>query len=173
MINNTSIGLAVRALDAKRYVSEAWRDFTGRFPPLVRVPDNNQQVSLPEELSHVIAAYVHALKTIKRDFAGIPMFVAYQPYMARLDDRGFAGFSTDTMEDYLRLYPLFIEETRNALAGYLDDDWTFFDVHGWYGQTMLGTRPPGDGVHLDDELQVIVGEEVARRLVPLVCGARR
>ena len=101
------------------------------------------------------------------------MLVAFQPYMARPTNRGRSPLSENEMEEYIKRYEAFIEQSAKQLAGYLNDKWIIFNVHEFYSLTLLEKLPPGDGVHLDDEKQMIIGTELARRVRPWICGDPR
>lgn len=158
--DHTALGFSVRASFAGDFERARAKDFENRFLP----PEHQEG----DRFRSIVPIYVHAMKSIKRDFQGIPMMVVFQPYMARPDNPGAAALSAMEIKSYLPRYERFIDESRKQLSGYLNGNWTFFDGHRFYADKLL-QLPPEDGVHLGDDKQRIFGEEMARRIAPWAC----
>lgn len=99
---------------------------------------------------------VHSLKSIKRDFDGVPVMVAWQPIRMELihvKDILPAGF-------YDRMY----ERTRDALSGYMNGEWFFVNVH------QMGVKEPKAGfeTHLDDQAHALVGQVLSDQVGALI-----
>jgi hypothetical protein len=100
----------------------------------------------------VMPMVVRSLKSIKRDFEGVPVLLAWQPVRFEFD--------------YLKgrfppeVYDRMFESTRRAVAGYLDDRWYFVNLH------RLGMEQPqlNFQTHLDDRAHAVVGKLLAGQI---------
>jgi hypothetical protein len=162
IVEHTSLGFAIRSLFVGRYERAERAEYISRFMTAKEAAD--------EPWKGIVPTYVNAHKSIKRDFSGIPMLMAFQPYMARPTNRGRSYLSAKDIPEYIKRYETFIEKSSEQLTGYMNDKWIIFNVHEFYALNLLEKFPPGDGVHLDDEKQRIIGEELARRVLPWICG---
>jgi lysophospholipase L1-like esterase len=152
LMRNTSIGLGLKvALGWPHYEGRARADYaqlTGRrVKPMQEVID---EVAVPQ--------LVNSLASIKRDFGGVPVLVAWQAI-----DREFEIFKDDLDPGfYGRMY----DRVRSELAGYVNPAWYFFNVHD------LGRVNPeaGFGTHLDDAAHAVTGRALADEIAPLVPG---
>ena len=79
-------------------------------------------------------------------------------------------FSAEWMVKNVNLPAQISNGAQQQLTGYLNDKWIIFNVHQFYSLNLLEKFPPGDGVHLDDEKQRIIEEELAHRVRPWICG---
>jgi hypothetical protein len=99
---------------------------------------------------------IHGLKSIKRDFLGIPIVLAWQ-LVAPKEFPPYAGLEEN---DYNGFYDEVVKETR----GYVNDDWLFINVSREFEnspQSYLGT-------HLGNEGQVVVADFLADRMLDLI-----
>lgn len=102
--------------------------------------------------------HIHAIKSIKRDFLGIPIVVAFQP----IDMRQFVPY---IYEDYLK----YISTMKARLAGYYNNDWHFLNLHEhWDKQKLWKTGTLYYGVHMMDKHQRKVAELIANKLTPVL-----
>ena len=161
IFEHTGLGLAIRTTFIADYEEAAAKDYRQRF-----LSDDE---IVTARFKGVVPQYVHAHKSIKRDFSGIPILVAYQPYMARPGNRGQAGMTDAQIAEYLPRYEAFIKETSQQLRGNMNDEWLFFNAHAFYQERMLKDFDPKDGVHMSDEKQQIFGAELARLAARWVC----
>ncbi len=103
-----------------------------------------------------LPTYVHALKSIKRDFQGIRMLVMFQAVDWR------QAFPFADLE-----YGQFTGAAEKRLTGYLNDKWYFLNMHSiWKQENLYEKGVMFYGMHLTDYLQAFVTEEVMRQ-VPL------
>jgi len=105
----------------------------------------------------VIPLHVHSLQSIKRDFRGIPILLAWQAVhgVELVDYERKLG--TDF---YNRTYT----EVRRQLEGYENDRWYFVNIH----QLVENRRDGRFGTHLDDAAHKIVATLLAEHLEPHV-----
>ncbi len=90
--------------------------------------------------------YINALKSIKRDFEGIPMIVAFQP----IDWRQAAPFMDPEYDDL-------ITATISQLTNYKNSDWLFLNVDEYWEREnlfALTSEGLGYGVHLPNNGQL-------------------
>jgi len=55
------------------------------------------------------------------------------------------------------------------LSGYLNGDWLIIDMDRYYQENLAARFPPGDGIHLGDEQQLLVSAELGRQAFPAIC----
>ena len=108
----------------------------------------------PDVHQIIIKQYVDALKSIKRDFQGIPMLIVFQP----------------TWTYYGDFYPVFRAETIRELSGYVNDDWYFYDLQavvqkGWLFDKIF---VPHDDCHASDAGHVIISDFMEPELTKVV-----
>lgn len=105
----------------------------------------------------VIPFYTNALKSIKRDFMGIPMLIVTQPAdYSHLGERGVPS------------YHQFIDESWAELQGYMNDDWYHLDLQRHWEENGYLALPNYGSVHFGDEGQRLIAEKIAEVLVPLI-----
>jgi hypothetical protein len=145
-MRRTSLGLGVK-------IAFGWDYFLKRSKEGYLAARGLKAGSMQEFLdAYVTPLLVHSLKSIKRDFEGVPILLAWQPALLEfplLQD----GISR---EFYDRMY----EQTRRAVAGYRNDRWFFLNVH------QYGAERPQLGLetHLDDANHAIVGKLLAGQI---------
>jgi hypothetical protein len=99
-----------------------------------------------------LVGFVHGLKSIKRDFRGIPMTVAMQP----TDMRQHVPYMYDEYKEFIRRV---IDQT----AGYYNKDWQFLDINGfWDTHKLWSDGTLYYGVHMLDTQQKLVAKLIAR-----------
>jgi hypothetical protein len=98
---------------------------------------------------------VHALKSIKRDFEGVPIMVAWQAV-----DKEMGILQRKNIISGPGFYDHMYERCRSELGGYLNDQWYFFNVH------RVAEEQPRLGLqtHLSDSAHQVVGLLLAGRV---------
>lgn len=173
IMHHTGAGLAIRSFFLGRFSEEATEDFLNRFPKGHSFDLNKLPQKWPDIYPYLIPNYVRALKSIKRDFLGIPIVVAFQPIMSTPENMDKYGIRCpQTLKSELKAYEKFRAAAKEQLDGYLNSDWLFFDAHDYYHTHMAGKFRPDDGIHLSDEKSKILGEEMARRILPLIRSSK-
>jgi hypothetical protein len=149
MMRRTSFGLGLK-------IAFGWEHFKKRSVDSyeeargMRIPTGQQVV---DEMATPLL--IHALKSIKRDFEGVPILLAWQAVSKEigvlhhnqiLSSPGF----------YDRMY----ERCRSELGGYLNDRWYFFNVN------RVGEEQPQLGLetHLSDNTHQVVSMLLASRV---------
>jgi len=99
---------------------------------------------------------IGGLQSIKRDFLGIPVVLAWQA-VAPKEFPYAEGWSA-------KGYDAFYAAVKSALEGYMNDDWLFINVH----QHFLHDPKPYIGTHLGNEGHIAVADLIAERMAPLV-----
>ncbi len=102
--------------------------------------------------------YINSLKSIKRDFPGIPIMIAWQAIENAPDEFVSYGDPMRTIEP--DFYNKMFEKAKAALTNYVDDKWIFLNVH-----KMLEDDHRLFGFHLTQEAQAIVGDVTAQGLL--------
>jgi len=106
----------------------------------------------------VVPLYIHSLKSIKRDFPGIPIMVVWQAIENEPDEFGPYGDPKRKFgENY---YNEMFERAKAATQSYLDDKWVYLNVH-----RMYDPDPRLFGFHMTPEAQAVVGDAIAQRLM--------
>lgn len=164
-MTRTKLGPALRYLAYPDQPNVFWNEtFANRF----------RYANAPSVEQGRIDSYVHGLQSIKRDFLGIPILVAYQPFLFRLGKRGAAGMPDAHIPEYLELYERFREVTSNRLKDYMNDQWRFVDVHQIMEETYLPhfdqKTATLDGVHLSNLEHGIVAKLLVPHVSELLCG---
>jgi hypothetical protein len=99
---------------------------------------------------------IHSLKSIKRDFEGVPILLAWQA----------VGTDFDMLQGNFppAYYDAMYERTRREVGGYLNDRWYFLNVH------QAGKGPPALGLstHLSDKAQSLVGTLLAAEVANIM-----
>lgn len=107
--------------------------------------------------------HIHAIKSIKRDFSGVPILMAFQP----IDMRQYVPYIYDDYQKY-------ISTMRERLTGYYNDDWYFLNLHEyWDREKLWKTGVLYYGVHMMDKHQKIVAELIADKLAPELLKFRK
>jgi len=154
VMNRSNLGIALRLLtdydDTLDRAKVGYRESRG-------VPSTDAQTMFDER---VIPFYVHALKSIKRDYEGISMMVAWQ---ALAPDEIASGTAVLGDDFYNRMY----EEANRQLTGYLNEKWYFLNVHRHFEHEP---RPPGIRAHLSDEGHGLVADLIAREIEAQIFG---
>jgi hypothetical protein len=176
LMRATNFGLALRSLSAQYYGGVGAQKYTSRYPDLIKLgggfdlTDERQLTVYLENITKPL--FIHAFKSMKRDFRGIPIMIAWQAYMFPVD-KGLDP-SIDVTISVRHLHKLYENLRRSAekeLRGYINDDWYFFDTHEYYHKNLGSRFGPGDGVHLTDEKTDVVSDAIAEALFPALCRA--
>lgn len=181
LMKETAVPLAIRSFQINAEIQAALDDYNSRFPAVERTGE-----SVVREL--VIPLYVHALKSIKRDFQGVPVALAFQPYGLTPASKTFQNYLTDKnpgvveynkrfridvalgIDWFLEAYTGVFAAARNRLEGYLNDDWLFVDSHSFFRTNLLGNVDAGDGVHFSGPIQEQIARHLADELFPFLCS---
>lgn len=106
----------------------------------------------------VVPLYIHSLRSIKRDFPGIPVMVAWQAIENEPDEFGPYGDPKKKFGD--NYYNEMYERAKAATQNYRDGKWIYFNVH-----RMYDPDPRLFGFHMTAEAQGVVGDAIAQRLM--------
>jgi hypothetical protein len=97
-----------------------------------------------------LPTYVHALRSIKRDFQGIPMMVMFQA----IDWRQAFPFVDQEYDDWTG-------RTEAQLKGHVNNDWIFYNLHQeWKKRDLFKKAVLYYGLHLPSGMQEIVADMV-------------
>jgi hypothetical protein len=77
-----------------------------------------------DRVDYPLKNYIHAFKSIKRDFAGIPIMIAFQPNAGLW----YADIVKDGFDNL-------VKKTPEQLKGYINDRWYFCNVHEHFRQS--------------------------------------
>lgn len=150
IMRRTDVGLGIK-------IAVGWSHFLHRAWESTVRTQGRKLGSLQQVIDdYATPRLIHSLKSIKRDFDGVPILVAWQPIQEEFQilkkdlDPGFYG----------RMY----ERTRSELAGYVNDGWVFVNIH------EIGRSIPDTDfdTHLDDAAHLLVGAILADRIEPLI-----
>lgn len=111
-----------------------------------------------------IPQYIKAFQSIKRDFLGIPMMIAFQPIDFRmLPDNQQMG------EEYAEMVSKTIQDTKN----YVNDDWYYLNIRDHWNENKLWRKGKlGNGLHLPTIFQNVVSDILADALEPVILNLR-
>jgi len=157
LMERTGLGAGLRMTgEYRRLLVEAPADYARQH--------GFDALSPAEFLERVVSDnHIGALKSIKRDFAGLPMVLVWQSVMRWETDKSrFA--STVGADFYEGLY----ERARRELVGYHNDDWIFVDAH----RHMKAFPVEDTGTHLGDAGQDRVARLVATAIAPRIAAMR-
>ena len=102
--------------------------------------------------------YINSIKSIKRDFPGIPVMIAWQAIENAPDEFVPYGDPMRTIET--DFYNKMFEKAKAALTIYIDDKWIFLNVH-----KMFEDDPRLFGFHMTKDAQAVVGDVIAQDLL--------
>jgi len=148
-INNSLLATSIRVLNAADIGTRATIEYV-----------QAQQYPGFQVLASAGRMYVQAFKSIKRDFSGIPIAIAFQP--AAINSSAFWA-------SYNSLY----NQAVRDLQGYINTQWLFLDLNKSFRDKDL-LQPPylivknGYGVHLLNEGHRVVAQELCEGLLPFV-----
>jgi hypothetical protein len=108
----------------------------------------------------VKAGYYEAMKSIKRDFQGVPMVIAWQAVLPTEFDQ--APHLREKLGD--AFYADWFGETQRVLRGYVNDEWYFIDANAY----MFAHPDVNTGTHEGDAGQDVLARYMADRLTPVV-----
>lgn len=115
-----------------------------------------------EAAPHEIATrtYVHALRSIQRDFPTARMLVAFQPIDFRM------------IPDTQQMAPEYAEFRKRTILetqGTVRDDWIYVDLMAyWDANNLWATGKLGNGLHLPTIFQNVVRDQLAVVIEPVV-----
>lgn len=165
---NSYLGTSLRQLfQFERYFNRAVstypaRTHKGNYPGMYR----SRYMSPPEQYfeSVIKPDYAHALKTMKRDFSGIPIAVAWQ---AVTDQEWQDSAIGPLLGEHF--YTRWFESLPQELGGYMNKNWYFYDVDSYMKQF------PDDntGTHLGNAGQERVSRYLADKLAPDIIKLRK
>lgn len=157
LMERTGLGSGLRMRhEYGRLVKEAPAEYAARF--------GFDGMNSADFLERVVSAnHIGALKSIKRDFGGIPIALVWQSVMRWEIDA--SRFATEVGSDF---YEDLFRRARRSLGGYMNDDWLFIDAHGH----MKGFPEEDTGTHLGNAGQDRVARLVAAEIGPWVARDR-
>ncbi|HEY5999030.1 MAG TPA: hypothetical protein VI078_06960 [bacterium] len=150
VMSRTSIGLGIKLAWGWEYFRQtAW---TSYWAARGLEPKDAKQV-LDKT---AIPLLVHSLRSIKRDFEGVPIMMVWQP----IREEGPA------LIDHLgpNFYEEMFERTKRELDGFMNGRWYFYDLHS---TSRLSTRG-SFRFHLDDEAHQITGKLLADQVANIM-----
>ena len=103
--------------------------------------------------------YIHSLKSIKRDFDGIPMFIVSQPF-------DYSSYLT-----IAESYDSLIENVSKDLSEYYNSDWFFLDIHNYWKENGLYNKDKpllADFAHMTSEGHISVSEMLTKELINII-----
>ncbi len=106
----------------------------------------------------VVANHMNALRSIKRDFQGIPIALVWQAVLPEELSRSW--FAREGTSDF---YERNFAELKKGLASYVNDDWLFLDAHQY-----LKGRSENTGTHLGNVGQDVVARFIADGIAPWI-----
>jgi len=116
--------------------------------------------NLNKALEIATPLYIKAFKSIKRDFDGIPIMIAFQPIDYRtLPDTSHLG----------KEYSEMIHRTIQECQHYKNSDWYFVNLKEYWNKNNLWAKGKlGNGLHLPSIFQQIVAQQLAINLEPII-----
>lgn len=160
---NVRLGNAVRSFNLPQYEEKARDHYAQAF--------NIDMIDPSAAYGLLRREYIHALRSIKRDFVDVPLAVIQQPYMASDASPGKAAQKTPLSKDqWIGYYQQLYEDTRNELSGSAESGWIFFSAHQYYADNMAARYQPDDGVHMSDAKQAEIAKVLAGLLFPKLCS---
>jgi hypothetical protein len=177
IMRGTSIGVALRSIGAQHAPGAGHAKYAAGYPDPAgpRPPGQTEAARLAAVAESVTKPWlVHAFRSIKRDFAGTPIVLAWEAYTLPPDHgRDLSIGAGIPMPLHSRIYADLRRTAERELAGYVDDGWHFFDTHEYYHAHLAGRFPPGDGVHLSDAKAAAIADLLAGQVFPVLCRAYR
>ena len=99
----------------------------------------------------VVENHVNALRSIKRDFQGVPIALVWQAVLP--EETSKSWFAREGTPDF---YERDFADVKKELARYMNDDWLFLDAHRY-----TKDRPENTGTHLGNAGQDLVARFIA------------
>lgn len=165
IMRNTRVGQALRLLFAPSAVDDWKNEFQSRF----------HREHSAADIDLLVYDYLHALKTIKRDFSGIPLMVAFQPYLHRVGNRGRGGLPDSAISSHLANYDHFRKATKKVIQDDPSQEWLVLDLHQKFESEYLPevnfSGGATDGVHLSDVEHQRVADALFDHAQQLLCLA--
>jgi len=160
----TGIDIMLRAEAIPNYVKLVQERMRKAFPSVAETTEAG--------LGIAIKSYAAALASMKRDFPAIPLIVIQQPYMATDAQPGRSASKLPlSREAWLHYYARLFEAVSSLPGQNAGNGWHFIDLQGIWRNEMASRFAPGDGVHMNDEVQAAIAERLARILFPIFCEA--
>lgn len=155
IMTKTNIGIALKFLFGYDYLLKYAES---QYRQHRELPDTSPDQFLDEI---VIPMYVDALKSIKRDFSGIPIMIAWQ---------AISTHEIEFSEQLLRenFYNDMFERSKAELTGYMNDEWYFLNVHHMFDDKYrpdIATHPTNRGHTMISNVIAAHLSEIISRLV--------
>lgn len=154
LMRRTSIGLGLKIAFGWDYFQQRGYESYLRSRGLRIIGRKPQQV-LDD---YATPRLIHSMKSIKRDFDGVPIMVAWQAVREELE-----YLSRDLPPDF---YDKMYDRTQRELRNFMNDQWHYINIHH-IGRTMSQGRFQ---CHLDDTAHAIVGNIFADQIERLIPG---
>jgi hypothetical protein len=148
IMTRTNLGFALKALDIDYFAERGRQGYVEhrglRYSSLSEMFDK-----------YTIPFFVNTLRSIKRDFLGIPVVVAWQAVENEPDE--FLPFGDPRSALGVDFYERIYRTAKYQLQNYLNNDWAFVDVHGAVASDVrqIGFDP-------SPEAQSIIAQVIAR-----------
>jgi hypothetical protein len=148
-IRTSLLGIAIRVLNSPDIAKRAKQEYEESYA----YPGG------PSGQDRAARLYVHALKSIKRDFDGIPIAVAFQPY-------------TMPSADFARKLQSVTDSVRREVDGYINDKWYFVDVQDEFRKRGVPSAEAFvTSVHLSNRGQQAATDVLADALLPVITAS--
>lgn len=144
-LNDSTLGLAIRTLHAPELGYEAGTEYVLR----------HHYPGFPSPQEFIVRQYLHALQSIKRDFQGIPIMVAFQP-------------TPDLWPEFMDCHRYLLQEVPGRLQGYVNSKWHFRDVNKHFRDRGLINSEHMTNVHLLNKGHRAAADFLAAELAPIL-----
>ncbi|HQO35666.1 MAG TPA: hypothetical protein PLG59_13455 [bacterium] len=150
IMTRTTLGYALKIMFCHEYFLNRARESykSSRGLPNLSAQHFLDEVGIP--------FYIHSIRSIKRDFSGIPILLAWQAQNPSELDH-LKGIYSDLEEDY---YNRMYEKVCSGLDGYMNATWSFINIH----KIFENDPKPYIGTHLGNEGHKVVAEIIADKL---------
>jgi len=146
-LNRTGIGHALKMLISSNYFTELAKQRNMKT-------FNNEGLDIRGKVDKIaIPAYADALKSIKRDFQGIPILYALQA----MSQSEASWYDVHLGENY---YNNFYNSVVSRVDNYVNSDWYFVNVH----QKLSHRTEKYISLHLGNEGHTLVAEILAKKI---------
>jgi len=148
-VRTSLLGIAIRVLNSPDIAKRAKQEYE----------DSYAYPGAPSGQERAARLYVHALRSIKRDFDGIPVALAFQPYNM-------------PSADFARKLQSVTDSVRREVDGYINDKWYFIDVQAEFRKRGIPSSEAFvTSVHLSNRGQQAATDVLADALLPVITAS--